>query len=165
MQFHVHLLPSIAGLKVNQAHFFDTFTVTHPQATQVLQRAQSLGLNLRLVDAQTLGLAFGEALTKDDLVTLLQAFEVPQPAQTLERHLTQLNLNGPQSQKNTESAHLGALTRQSSFLTHPVFNSFHSETQMLRYMKALETKDLSLNYRYRAVFWFIFSMCFSVSTL
>jgi hypothetical protein len=113
--------------------FFDTFLVDVKSAggSKAIQAAAaSNGVNVRIVDENTVGLSFGEAITRDDCVALLKAFKVDAA------HL-----------KNTPKNVIpDNMARTSEFMTHHNFNSYHSETQMLRYMKHLENKDLSLNY-------------------
>ncbi len=125
-----------AGYGVSSDPFFDTFTVnvgvkgTSAQAVQ--DKAASKGVNMRIVDENTVGISFGEGHTLDDTVALLSAFGVGKSE--LQSATERADLNVPSQ-----------FARTSSFMTHPVFNTYHSETQMMRYLKCLEEKDLSLN--------------------
>jgi glycine dehydrogenase len=129
------------GYKIDQKGFFDTITVntTHSQlfktSGEIVASAERHGINVRVVDNHHVGLSFGESITTEDVIKLLQSFGVPNAEQVLKEAAVQNSLNIPE-----------ALRRSTPFLTHPNFNTYHSETQMLRYLKALETKDLSLNY-------------------
>ena len=121
------------GAAAGPLSFFDTFVVdvTKAGGSAAVQAAASKnGVNVRIIDANHVGLSFGEAITKADVVALLKAFNVPESA----------------LKTAAQSAIPADLARATPFLTHPNFNSFHSETQMLRYMKSLENKDLSLNF-------------------
>lgn len=128
---------SAAGYKVvNNGAFFDTIVVDVASkgktSAQIQAAAVENGLNVRVIDESRVGVSFGESITRDDTIALLKAFGVDGKS-TLS------------SVKRTSNLPTG-LERTSSFLTHPVFNSHHSETQMLRYMKSLENQDLSLNW-------------------
>ncbi|MCW3099526.1 MAG: glycine dehydrogenase, decarboxylating [Chthonomonadaceae bacterium] len=113
--------------------FFDTVCVKigDRQAGDILARAADHRINLRSLDAQTFTIALDETTTNADVIDLLTVFgaeegtlPVPEPT----------------------SLSFGALTRTSDFLTHPVFNLYHSETEMLRYLNRLVNKDISLAY-------------------
>jgi glycine dehydrogenase len=127
---------SAAGFKVSGAAFFDTFTVDVSSkgmtAAAVQSAAAAAGVNVRVVDDSTVGMSFGEAHTYEDVKALMSAFKVT------EEQLVA-------SAASTDTSIAAGLQRTSEFMTHPVFNSHHSETQMLRYLKSLENKDLSLN--------------------
>ena len=117
-----------AGLTPRHASFFDTLTVPVPgRADQVLSRARELGVHLRAIDADTVGISVGEDATDADLDHVLEAFDVD-PAATANQW--------------GESA---ATPRSSDFLSHPVFNSYHSETQFMRYLRTLEDRDFALD--------------------
>mmetsp|Transcript_15747 Transcript_15747/g.15886 ORF Transcript_15747/g.15886 Transcript_15747/m.15886 type:complete len:985 (+) Transcript_15747:82-3036(+) len=120
------------GMKVSTAPFFDTFTVDMGPggAAKVQSKAAELGINVRVVDDSTVGVSFGEAITREDTEKLMTAFGASPSG--LDKMM------GPK----TMAANLA---RTSAYLTHPVFNTHRSETQMLRYLKYLENKDLSLN--------------------
>jgi glycine dehydrogenase len=124
------------GHKVVTLHAFDTLTIETGAATDsILQRALAAGANLRKVSATHLGVALDETTTRDDLGALWSWFA--QPGQTLPditRH-----------EKGIDSLIPEGLRRTSAFLTHPVFNSHHSETEMLRYLRSLADKDLALD--------------------
>jgi glycine dehydrogenase len=124
---------------VNNGAFFDTLCVDVSSkgmtSSQVQAKAVAAGVNVRIVDDLTVTLSFGEAITRDDTAALLSAFGVVDAPAAMAKAGKVRTSNIP-----------AALRRGSSFLTHPVFNSYHSETQLLRYMKSLENKDLSLNW-------------------
>jgi glycine dehydrogenase len=117
------------GVEVLTESFFDTVTVRVPgRAAEVLAAADERGVNLRLVDADHLGIACDEATTDAVLSQVLAAFGVPAPLPD-----------------GAPSALPADLRRQSSYLSHPVFNSYHSETAMLRYLRRLADRDYALD--------------------
>jgi glycine dehydrogenase len=112
--------------------FFDTLTVVlgEQSAADVLRLAEANGINLRPVDAQTLGIALDETTGVEEVALILQSFNENQPVDLA-------TASAPPSR-------LGRFARETNYLTHPVFNSYHSETEMMRYLKRLESRDLSL---------------------
>jgi glycine dehydrogenase len=119
------------GYTVVHARYFDTLRVELGEvALETIQaQAEAQRINLRIFDAQTIGISLDETTAQADLQDLLTVFALGKPIAL------------PQaSAENT----LGAL-RTSPYLTHPVFNQYHSETELLRYMHRLESRDLSLN--------------------
>ncbi len=127
------------GIVRKNATFFDTLTFKVPgKASEIVERARSARINLRLVDSDTLGVSLDETSTRVTVENLLAIFTGNGEAsdiQGLDRQVAGEDIGIP-----------AALRRQSAFLTHPVFNSYHSETEMLRYIKSLENKDLALNH-------------------
>lgn len=127
------------GYKImNKNGFFDTIMIDvstkGKTSLQIEQAAIAAGVNVRVINETTVGISFGEAITKNDVIALLSAFDITNSATILDATPTRI-MNISEN-----------LQRKSEFLTHPVFNTHHSETQMLRYMKSLENKDLSLNW-------------------
>ncbi|KAA3655184.1 MAG: glycine dehydrogenase (aminomethyl-transferring) [Proteobacteria bacterium] len=126
-----------AGMAPVNRSFFDTLTVTTGEATAgVLSAAVAAGYNLRRVDANTVGLAFDETHTAADVAALLQlitgqAMDVAALDATVAERAGALP---------------DALRRTDAILTHPVFNSHHTEHEMLRYLKRLQNKDLALDH-------------------
>ncbi|WP_085299514.1 aminomethyl-transferring glycine dehydrogenase [Cognaticolwellia mytili] len=125
-----------AGLSLVHEHFFDTITIqTNEKTGAIYQRGLDKGLNLRRLPEQ-LGISIDETTTADDIEALLFAIteQVIKVAE-IEPLLSE------------EFHYIPELCRRKSeFLTHPVFNSYHSETRMLRYLKSLENKDFSLTH-------------------
>ena len=101
----------------------------------VQAKANANGCNVRIVDASTVGLNFGEGHVTADISAMLKAFDVDMSATELEALAD-----------SSSATKYGSFARTSEFLTHPVFNSHHSESQMLRFLAKLEKKDLSLNH-------------------
>ncbi len=128
-----------AGFKRRNATFFDTLTLEVPgQARAIVERARAARINLRLIDGDNLGISLDESSTRATVETLLAVFAGEGTVQTVE--VLDAEVAGK------EIGIPAGLRRQSDFLTHPVFNSYHSETEMLRYIKSLENKDLALNH-------------------
>ncbi len=127
------------GLKVRSTSAFDAITLdTLDQTDAIAARAVAAGMNLRRYPEwgnTMLGINLDETTTRDDIAALWALFAAP--GQTLPQVAD--------CDKGIESMIPPALRRSSAFLTHPVFNTHHSETQMLRYIRSLSDKDLALD--------------------
>ncbi|WP_230656811.1 aminomethyl-transferring glycine dehydrogenase [Psychrobacter sp. I-STPA10] len=121
-----------APLNVVHQQFFDTVLVdcgSEKLATQIFENAENVGYNLWRIGSDKLAIAFSETSDQTD-------FEI----------LTQLFVNKSHSLPEQASTTLAdELLRKDEILTHPVFNSHHTEHEMLRYLKSLEDKDLAMN--------------------
>ncbi len=128
-----------AGLAVRHEHFFDTLRVDLSSDAQeaVVARAKTARINLRLFDDGSLGVALDETVTADDLADLLTVFIDGLSAADAQSTIDDLATTIP----NEYAGHLPRTTR---FLEHQVFNSYHSETELMRYLYRLSAKDLSL---------------------
>ncbi|EKT4487188.1 aminomethyl-transferring glycine dehydrogenase [Shewanella algae] len=142
----IHRLTDIlaAGLKAKgvelvNASWFDTLTFKVADKDAVLARAVAAESNLRIDAEGTLGVSLDETTTADDLAAL---FDIILGAG---HGLDVAALDAEILAKGSDSIP-AALLRDEAILTHPTFNSFHSETEMLRYIKRLENKDLALNH-------------------
>jgi len=125
------------GMAPRTEHFFDTVTVeVGRQRGRIVKAAGKLGIDVRVVDSKTLGVSMGENTTVADVGDLLTAFNAGAP------HALDLGALA----KGLDARYDERFARASSFLTHPVFSSHHSETEMLRYMRKLESRDLSLTH-------------------
>ncbi len=132
------------GKDENGQALFDTFIVglAPDQAQDVLSYAVTKGINLRLVDADRVGITLDETVTKKDMVDILSIFKNFAQDQTKE-----VNVHEVASELiKSNPAPSTKLARTTPFLTHPVFNSHHSETELLRYIHHLQSKDLSLTH-------------------
>lgn len=119
------------GQTVLTEHYFDTITVKVSDVESLKKSARAAQINLRyLPDGQHVSVSFDEAKTLHDVSELLTVFGVKINLDTL---ADELEITWPER-----------LIRQSDYLTHPVFNNHHTEHEMLRYLKSLEEKDLSL---------------------
>lgn len=124
------------GLKVSTTEAFDTITVeTGARTDEILGRALQGGANLRRLSATQLGVALDETTTRADLAALWSWFA---PAGATLPEVAA-------SESGIEPLIPRALRRTSEFLTHPVFQRCHSETEMLRYLRTLADKDLALD--------------------
>jgi len=123
------------GFTPAHGHFFDTLRIetTEAQADAVVQGALAKDMNLRRIDARTLGISLDETTREADVVALWEVFAQGKPVAFT-----------PDTVGEVTSALPDALRRTSAYLTHPVFNTHHSESEMLRYLKRLESRDLSL---------------------
>lgn len=118
------------GLQPVSNNFFDTLTVPCPNKTAVAEEAEKRGVNLRYVNDNHVGISLDETTTVEDVNELLEIFRITSP---LLQH------------KQVKDAGIPAtLARTSSFMTHPVFNTYYAEHEMLRYIKRLENKDISM---------------------
>ncbi len=116
---------------------FDTVSVEVPDADRVLAEAEARGFNLRRLGRGTVGISVDETTTAGEVDALLAVFAGGRPAPTA-ASITADPAARPGGVSDP------ALARGSAFMTHPVFNTYHSETQMLRYIKQLQDRDLSL---------------------
>jgi glycine dehydrogenase len=124
-----------AGVAVSTATFFDTVTVAVPgHANEVLAAALGRGINLRGIDADTVGISCDEVTTGADVTHVWQAFGLALDESDVAR------LDG-----RTGRVLDGRWTRRSDYLTHPVFHRHRSETAMLRYLRQLADKDYALD--------------------
>ena len=133
---HVHGLTSLLaaglrklGFKLRHQHFFDTLAV-EAKADEIVAAAAARRINLRRIDARTVSISLDETCSREDVENVLAVFGTGAALDQLE----------------PESALPQKLVRTSAYLTHPVFNTHHSETEMLRYMRLLESRDLSLTH-------------------
>ena len=122
------------GLAVETGAFFDTLVVAVDDADAVHERAVAAGMNLRRVDGGRVGLSLDETTEPTDLAELCAVLGAG--ADSLDANL---DAAGPLAAGPT-----GAFARTSAYMTHPVFHSYHAEHEMLRYLKRLENRDLSL---------------------
>jgi glycine dehydrogenase len=117
------------GVEVETEAFFDTVTAHVPaRAREVVEAALVRGVNLRLVDADRVGISADEKTTDEDLVAVCAAFGV-----------------AASDRSETASTIPSELRRESAFLTHPVFSAHRSETAMMRYLRRLSDRDLALD--------------------
>ncbi|NMP31110.1 aminomethyl-transferring glycine dehydrogenase [Thalassotalea sp. M1531] len=127
------------GVQADHANYFDTLTFTVDNKDEIVARSIDAGVNFRTDVNGKIGVSVDETTTREDIATLFDVI-------LGEDHgLDVADLDA----KIVDCGHSSIpaeLVRESEFLTHPVFNSYHSETEMLRYIKKLENKDLALNH-------------------
>jgi glycine dehydrogenase len=122
------------GLRQTNAHYFDTLRVEVPGGIEPVRgRALAAGINLRYIDATTIGIALNETATTDDIRDIVSAFSGQPRAQV------------PPGPADLADDYPAPLRRSSAFMTHPVFNTHHSETEMMRYIRGLERRDIGLD--------------------
>ena len=118
-----------AGLEVVTKNYFDTITVKVTDAQALQANCEKAEININKVDAATIRISIDETHTPVDIQKLVEVLT----GTVINYQPSTVNVTWPSS-----------LLRKSTFMTHPVFNSYHSEHEMLRYIKSLEAKDLSL---------------------
>jgi len=137
----VHLLTSVLaeGLRLNgmvptNKHWFDTLTLhTGSRTAAVIAAAAQREMNLRQIDVEHIGLSIDETTGTEDIIALWDIL------------LGENSLNLDELAAEVAAALPDNLIRTDGFLTHPTFNSFHSETEMLRYLRRLADKDIALD--------------------
>ena len=119
------------GYKITSENFFDTLRVElgNTRSEAILDAANERNINLRIFDNSTVGISLDETTTETDLIDIWQIFALKDQLPFTVEELAITN---------------SQLSRESKYLTHPVFNRYHSETELLRYLHQLESKDLSL---------------------
>lgn len=123
------------GVRVEQQHFFDTLTLATGNATERLhEQARAAGINLREVDAERVGISLDETTRQADVEALFALF-----------HNESTQVTFPALADEVADQLPEALLRQSAILQHPVFNRYHSETELMRYLRRLADKDLALD--------------------
>ena len=115
-----------AGLTIASDNFFDTIWIKGIDAKSIRAKAESAGLNFNYLNDTELTISFGEPHTLNDVNTILSIF------------------NAPNCTALATSSLASEFLRSDAVFSHPVFNSYHSESRMMRYLKRLENKDLSL---------------------
>lgn len=123
------------GLTQHNTFFFDTVKISlkNSNAATVKEMSEAAGMNFRYFDAQTIGISINETTTDEDIADIIAVLAEAEGIKTVE-------LGAPAMMLPAE------LTRTSDFMTHEVFHNYRSETDMMRYLKSLENKDLALNH-------------------
>jgi len=140
--------------------FFDTLTIClgDKSAADIVKIAEAHRMNFREIDDHTLGISLDETTSESDVVEIWQVFkgdkaigftlaDVAQaflPAGSGDFPVASSKKSGQECPENRQTGMSALHVRTSPFLTHKVFNSYHSEIEMLRYIKRLESRDLSL---------------------
>ncbi len=125
------------GYSIGDAPYFDTLHVkVTGNAQAILDRAKSQQINLRSIDANSIGISIDETTTPADVMDLWRIFAGDKAPDFT---FSEIDGNNAKSSIQTSS-----LARTSEYLTHPTFNIYHSETELLRYITRLQSKDLSL---------------------
>tara|TARA_B110000977_G_scaffold116385_1_gene150350 strand:- start:156 stop:3029 length:2874 start_codon:yes stop_codon:yes gene_type:complete len=125
---------ALHGIKPTNSHWFDTLTLnTGSRTEEILKSAAAHEVNLRQIDENTLGVSLDETVTRAD-ISLLWTILIGEHQIDIDELADQAVDSVP-----------GELMRTESFLTHPTFNLYHSETEMLRYLRKLSDKDIALD--------------------
>jgi glycine dehydrogenase len=150
-----HAVQSL-GHKVVNKHFFDTLTIDLTyNAKDLIQNAVDKGINIRQIGKQSITISLDETVTKHDLVNLINIIASSSFLESFQRGdrlnqfvsadtLELLAMDANITSANSAKKYPLSLIRESKYLSHPVFNTHHSETEMLRYLSYLQKKDLSL---------------------
>ena len=121
------------GLEVVNTHWFDTLTIKTANAKKIHEAAEKLSCNLRMIDSEHVGVAIDETTGRKELQMLWAIFGGK----------GELDIDA--IDQSVSSAVPASLIRNSAYLTHPTFNRYHSEHEMLRYLRSLADKDLALD--------------------
>ena len=121
------------GLEQLNSTYFDTLQVKVSNSTKLKFIAERYKLNFLIIDSNTIGISVNETTSYDDLNVILNVLSEAEHKEKISINDCSLHMSIPDG-----------LLRKSDFLKHKVFNSFHSETEMMRYIKRLERKDISL---------------------
>ncbi|HEY6362850.1 MAG TPA: aminomethyl-transferring glycine dehydrogenase [Vicinamibacterales bacterium] len=129
------------GLDQTNAHYFDTLRVVLPDGVEELRRqAGAAGINFRIIDDTTVGIALNETVDTNDVRDVLNVF-----ARAVGKPEPRIDFGAAAREAAATDGYPSSLRRASAFLTHPVFNTHRSETQMMRYIRSLERKDIGLD--------------------
>ena len=136
----IHSLTNILNQKVQKLGFqqvnktfFDTLKIKVSNANAILDFAVTEGVNVLKIDDNTIGVSINETTSLEDINQLIAIF-----SKTAKKELEEVK------ELSFSNSIAENLQRKTPYLTHPVFNSYHSETEMMRYIKRLEKKDISL---------------------
>ncbi len=116
-----------SGIETTSQDIFDTVTLHGVKAQELASLARSAGFNIRMLGETSVGVSFDETITDASFASLMEVFG--------------LQWNG----EKTEAEFSKTQSRSTEFLTHPIFNTYHSETSMLRYIRSLSDRDLGLD--------------------
>ena len=139
---HVHRMATMLAQELTslgysqlQSVYFDTVKLKVDNATKIRTLAEASEINLRTIDEKTIGISVNETTQPGDIQNIASVF-ARAAGKELRKRTVDFDSNG--------STFPTPFHRTSSFLTHPVFKMYHSETEMMRYIKSLENRDLSL---------------------
>ena len=136
----VHTLTAIlaaglqsAGVTIRNQNFFDTLTLeTGNETGAIHKKASSQEINLRVIDVTSVGISLDETTTAEDIKKLWNLF-------------SDTALDIAEAETKASSGITDSMSREDEVLSHPIFNTNHSETEMLRYMRKLADKDIALD--------------------
>jgi glycine cleavage system P protein (glycine dehydrogenase) len=134
------------GYEIQTSIFFDTLKIGlgAKRSVDILKIAEEHKINFRIFDVNTIGVSLDETTTEKDVMDILTIFNIDKcPDFSLEELADETFVKFPPDDAQSEVRKI-LMVRKSKFLQHPVFNRYHSETEMMRYIKRLESRDLSL---------------------
>ena len=123
------------GFKILSKKFFDTLVIENTNAKEWFDKSVQEGMNFRLIDDTKFSLTIDETTTLEDIDSIISFFNISNKELDIEK--IKKNLDNVFSDES--------LIRNDQILSHPIFNIYHSETEMMRYLKKLENKDIALN--------------------
>ncbi|MCK5783686.1 MAG: aminomethyl-transferring glycine dehydrogenase, partial [Desulfobacterales bacterium] len=127
------------GYIIKNNHFFDTLTIglpTNANIKKIKKAALHEEMNFRYINSSTIGISLDETTSLKDISIMLQIFGA-----TVKQEISDIDTDDGHSKTSFPKG----LKRKSNYLSHSAFNSYHSETEMMRYLKKLENRDLGLN--------------------
>jgi glycine dehydrogenase len=125
------------GFTADNGQFFDTLTYSvGEKSAEIIERAEAAELNLRIIEGDRLGISLDETTGRADIETLWEVFSGADHG---------LDLETIDAEVADHPGIPSCLWRETDYLQHPIFNDYHSETEMLRYLRRLEDKDIALN--------------------
>uniref|UniRef100_A0A251RLQ4 Glycine cleavage system P protein n=1 Tax=Helianthus annuus TaxID=4232 RepID=A0A251RLQ4_HELAN len=127
-------LKKLGTVQVQDLPFFDTVKITCADSHAIAEEAYKHKMNLRIVDKNTITVAFDETTTIEDVDTLFKVFALGKP----------VTFTAASIAPEVQDAIPSGLVRETPYLTHPIFNMYHTEHELLRYLSKLQSKDLSL---------------------
>lgn len=127
-------LKKLGTVQVQELPFFDTVKITCADSSVIAEEADKHQMNLRIVDKNTITVAFDETTTIEDVDNLFKVFALGKPVPFTATSLA----------PEVEDVIPSGLVRETPYLTHSIFNSYHTEHELLRYISKLQSKDLSL---------------------
>lgn len=130
----VNLLLKEHGLEQTNTSFFDTLMIQVGNIDTIKKNAEKLGINFNYIEGQSISISINEATSDDDVMQIIACFT---------------GVNGYNKKVEIDllpEVITGSIKRSTPFLEHEVFNTYHSETELMRYIKKLERKDLALNH-------------------
>jgi glycine dehydrogenase len=127
-------LKKLGTVQVQGLPFFDTVKITCDDSSKIADAAWKSEMNLRILDKNTITVSFDETTTLEDVDTLFSVFASGKPVPFTAASIA----------PEVEDILPSSLVRESPYLTHPIFNSYHTEHELLRYIYKLQSKDLSL---------------------
>jgi glycine dehydrogenase len=126
------------GYRQCNRHYFDTIVVEVPSAATVREKALARGMNFRYLDGRTVAIALNETVAIRDIEEIVSVF-----AEASGKPTAVIDFDS--AARTLDGGYPLELRRTSAYLTHPVFNTHRSETQMMRYVRSLERKDIGLD--------------------